>query len=89
MTPAVKTVTRQVTLRDLEALFEKHEFNAFPVVEAELGIVTKFDFLQAFAFTKTTGTGLSLDFTFFQTPTVGGVRDLPGIPRQSSPPRVL
>jgi CBS domain-containing protein len=53
MTPAVKTVTRQVTLRDLEALFEKHDFNAFPVVEAGkmLGIVTKFDFLQAFAFT--------------------------------------
>jgi CBS domain-containing protein len=53
MTPAVKTVTRQVTLRDLETLFEKHDFNAFPVVEAGkmLGIVTKFDFLQAFAFT--------------------------------------
>ena len=53
MTPAVETVTRQVTLRDLEALFEKHDFNAFPVVEAGkmLGIVTKFDFLQAFAFT--------------------------------------
>jgi CBS domain-containing protein len=53
MTPAVKTVTRQVTLRDLEALFEKRDFNAFPVVEARemLGIVTKFDFLQAFAFT--------------------------------------
>jgi CBS domain len=42
MTPAVKTVTRQVTLRDLEALFEKHDFNAFPVVEAGkmLGITT-------------------------------------------------
>jgi CBS domain-containing protein len=53
MTPAVETVTRQVTLRDLEALFEKHDFNAFPVVEAGrlLGIVTKFDFLRAFAFT--------------------------------------
>ena len=38
---------------DLEALFEKHDFNAFPVVEAGkmLGIVTKLDFLQAFAFT--------------------------------------
>ena len=53
MTPAVRTVTRQVSLRDLEALFEKHDFNAFPVVEAGklLGIVTKFDFLRAFAFT--------------------------------------
>ena len=53
MTPAVQTVTRQVTLRDLEALFERHDFNAFPVVEEGqvLGIVTKFDFLQAFTFT--------------------------------------
>ena len=53
MTSTVQSVTRRVTLRDLEALFEKHDFNAFPVVEAGkmLGIVTKFDFLQAFAFT--------------------------------------
>jgi CBS domain-containing protein len=53
MTHPVQTVTRQVTLRELEALFERHDFNAFPVVEAGkvLGIVTKFDFLQAFAFT--------------------------------------
>ena len=53
MTPAVKTVTRQVILRDLELLFEKHDFNAFPVLEEGkmLGIVTKFDFLRAFAFT--------------------------------------
>ena len=53
MTPAVQTVTRLVTLRDLEGLYESHDFNAFPVVEAGnvLGIVTKFDFLQAFAFT--------------------------------------
>ncbi len=53
MTRAVKTVTRQVTMRELEALFETHDFNAFPVVEdgKMLGIATKFDFLQAFAFT--------------------------------------
>ena len=53
MTSTVQTVTRKVTLRDLDALFEQHDFNAFPVVEAGkmLGIVTKFDFLQAFAFT--------------------------------------
>ena len=53
MTRAVNTVTRQVTMLDLETLFEKHDFNAFPVVEAEkmLGIVTKLDFLRAFAFT--------------------------------------
>jgi CBS domain-containing protein len=53
MTRVVRTVTRQTTMRELEALFEKHDFNSFPVVENEkmLGIVTKFDFLPAFAFT--------------------------------------
>jgi len=53
MTRDVTTVTRDVMLRDLEALFEKHDFNSFPVVEEgqKLGIVTKFDFLRAFAFT--------------------------------------
>jgi len=35
MTRDVTIVTRQVTLRDLEALFEKHDFNSFPVVEEE------------------------------------------------------
>ncbi len=53
MTCEVKTVTRQVTMRELEALFERHDFNAFPVVEAGevVGLVTKFDFLKTFAFT--------------------------------------
>jgi CBS domain-containing protein len=53
MTCAVKTVTRKVTMRELEGLFETHDFNAFPVVEdgKMLGIVTKFDFLRSFAFT--------------------------------------
>jgi CBS domain-containing protein len=49
----VTTVTRETTLQELEALFEKHDFNSFPVVQdgKMLGIVTKFDFLRAFAFT--------------------------------------
>ena len=53
MTRAVTTVARQTTMRELEVLFEKYDFNSFPVVEDKkmLGIVTKFDFLQAFAFT--------------------------------------
>ncbi len=40
-------------MRELEALFNKHDFNSFPVVEEGkmFGIVTKFDFLRAFAFT--------------------------------------
>ena len=53
MTRQVKTVTRQTTLQELEVLFEKHDFNAFPVLEQKtlVGLVTKFDFLKAFAFT--------------------------------------
>lgn len=53
MTRKVTTVTREVALREIQALFERHDFNAFPVVEGDrmLGLVTKFDFLKAFAFT--------------------------------------
>ena len=53
MTPTVITVERETTIGQLGALFEKHDFNAFPVMEdgKVLGIVTKFDFLRAFAFT--------------------------------------
>ena len=53
MTRPVTTVTRKTTMRELEALFDKHDFNSFPVVEEGkmLGIVTKFDFLRAFVFT--------------------------------------
>ena len=53
MTRVVTTVTRRQTMCELAALFERHDFNSFPVVEDErfLGIVTKFDFLRAFAFT--------------------------------------
>jgi len=53
MTRRVMTVKRQTTMCELAALFEKHDFNAFPVVEEGklLGIVSKFDFLRAFAFT--------------------------------------
>jgi CBS domain-containing protein len=53
MTPAVKSVTRQCSMGELESLFAQHDFDAFPVVEDGklLGIVTKFDFLRTFAFT--------------------------------------
>src|SRR4051812_27918539 len=46
----VKTVNRQTTLRELEALFAKHDFNAFPVMDGKemIGLVTKFDFLKTF-----------------------------------------
>ena len=53
MTRTVITVNRQTTMRELAALFEKHDFNVFPVVEDGMlfGIISKFDFLRAFAFT--------------------------------------
>jgi CBS-domain-containing membrane protein len=53
MTSHVQTVTRQTTLRELEALFARHDFNAFPVLDGQalVGWVTKFDFLKTFAFT--------------------------------------
>ena len=53
MTRTVITVNRQTTMRELAVLFEKHDFNTFPVVEDGrlCGIISKFDFLHAFAFT--------------------------------------
>ena len=53
MTPAVKSVTRQCTMAELESLLKQYDFDAMPVVEngSMLGIVTKFDFLRVFGFT--------------------------------------
>jgi CBS domain-containing protein len=53
MTRNVITVNRQTTMHELAVLFDKHDFNAFPVVEDGklCGIISKFDFLHAFAFT--------------------------------------
>jgi CBS domain-containing protein len=53
MTRSVKTVSPQVTMRELELLFKQHDFNSVPVVANGnvVGIVTEFDFLRAFAFT--------------------------------------
>ena len=50
MTRNVITVNRQTTMRELAVLFDKHDFNAFPVVEDGklCGIISKFDFLHAF-----------------------------------------
>lgn len=52
MTRSVKTVTRDVTMRELEKMFERDGFNTFPVRENSevIGLVTKFDFLNCFAF---------------------------------------
>ena len=53
MTRTVKTVTRDVSMRDLEMKFAEYGFNAFPVQEKDdiVGLVTKFDFLGCFALT--------------------------------------
>ena len=53
MTREVKTVSRFVTLRELEELFEKDDFNAYPVEERSqiVGMVSKFDFIARFIFT--------------------------------------
>jgi CBS domain-containing protein len=53
MTCAVKTVTRGLTVRELGAMFDRDDFNTYPVEEdaQAIGIVTKFDLLKCFAFT--------------------------------------
>jgi CBS domain-containing protein len=53
MTRNAKTVARRITLRELGDLFEKQDFNAFPVEENSqvVGLVSKFDYLANFIFT--------------------------------------
>lgn len=53
MTRTIKTVTRSLTMRELQKMFDEVDFNAFPVRENGdiVGLVTKFDFLKCFAFT--------------------------------------
>lgn len=53
MTRVVKTVTGDLTMRALLLLFERDDFNAYPVVEGAhvVGLVSKLDFLKCFAFT--------------------------------------
>ena len=53
MTRTVKTVRRQVSVRELNQMFERDDFNTYPVEEDAqvVGLVTKFDLLRCFAFT--------------------------------------
>jgi CBS-domain-containing membrane protein len=55
MTRSVKTVSRDLTMRELEDKFECDDYNAYPVVEDSrvIGMVTKYDFLNCFAFHPT------------------------------------
>jgi CBS domain-containing protein len=53
MTRKVKTVSREVTMDELNDLFASDDFNAYPVVDQSevVGLVTTFDFLKCFALT--------------------------------------
>lgn len=55
MTRSVKSVAREMTMRELEDQFERDDYNAYPVVEnaRAIGLVTKYDFLSCFAFHPT------------------------------------
>ena len=57
MTYRPVTVGRRAALREVEALFEKHDHDCFPVQDTEgalVGVVTKLDFLRAFTLTGQT-----------------------------------
>ena len=53
MTRTVITVSRDLTIREVSEMFERDDFNGYPVQEDSqvVGIVTKFDLLRCFAFT--------------------------------------
>ena len=53
MTRNVKTVVRDLNMLELSEMFERDDFNGYPVEEdgQVVGIVTKFDILKCFAFT--------------------------------------
>src|SRR5690242_13334098 len=53
MTRSVKTVTRGCSVRELNDMIERDDFNTYPVEEDGqiAAVVTKFDVLRCFAFT--------------------------------------
>lgn len=56
MTTEPTTVEPDMTLSDVEAIFEEHDFDGLPVVDENrrlLGVITKLDLLKACAFRKT------------------------------------
>jgi CBS domain-containing protein len=54
MTTKVVSLAPENTLREAGELFDRFDFNSVPVVENEklIGIISKFDFMRAFAFTQ-------------------------------------
>jgi CBS-domain-containing membrane protein len=84
MTRSVRTVTREFTVRDLSDMFERDDFNSYPVLEDAqvIGIVTKFDLLKCFVFTprqmvppyeqlmnRTVGDVMTSEFIYVRTDT--------------------
>jgi CBS domain-containing protein len=84
MTRKVTTVSRGLTLRELGNLFEREDFNTYPVVEngQVVGLVSKFDHLACFVFTparmmpryddlmkRTVGDIMTSDFIYVGTDT--------------------
>ena len=84
MTRAVRTVTRDQTVRELSVMFELDDFNSYPVEEdgQVIGIVTKFDLLKCFIFTtsqiippyeqlmnRTAGDVMTSEFIYVRTDT--------------------
>ena len=84
MTRAAKTVTRDRTVRELSEMFERDDFNSYPVEEdgQVIGIVTKFDLLKGFIFTpnqmippyeqlmnRTVGNVMTSEFIYVRTDT--------------------
>ncbi len=54
MTPQPRTVGRDTALRELQGLFDAHDFNGVPVVDDDgrlVGLATKLDLLKAFTLT--------------------------------------
>ncbi len=56
MTHEVKTVSPDTSAGELRELFERYDYNCFPVMEDDklIGVVTKFDFLKTLVFHPTT-----------------------------------
>jgi len=55
MTSEPLTVGEHTPLEVVDAIFEEHDFNGIPIVDANdrlMGMITKLDLLRAFAFTK-------------------------------------
>ncbi len=84
MTRTVTTVTRSLTVRELSEMFERDDFNSYPVEEDAqvVGIVTKFDLLKCFVFTpsqmvppyehlmnRTVGDVMTSEFIYVRTDT--------------------